>query len=124
MSQQAVTAHLKRGDVKAAIDACVQLNEWQKAIELADAHKMPEIESLLAKYAQKLIDDGKKIEVIELYHKANYCDKSAPMLFQMASDFVASHGASNPIKAKKLYILAALEMERRHQLIKMSKVRK
>jgi WD repeat-containing protein 35 len=122
MSQQAITAHLKRGNIKAAIDVCVYLNEWQKAIELAEIHKMPEIESLLEQYAKRLIEGGRQSEVVELYHKANYCDKSAPLLFQMASDFVKSHKHPPPMRAKKLYVLAALEVERRQQMAKASKV--
>jgi hypothetical protein len=39
---QAVPAYLKAGDVKSAIDCCVLLNQWDKAVGLAEQHRFPQ----------------------------------------------------------------------------------
>jgi len=36
MSEAAVEAYVKSGDVKKAIDCCVLLNQWNQAVELAE----------------------------------------------------------------------------------------
>jgi len=36
LSESAVKAFVKRGDVKKAIDTCVILNQWNLAVELAE----------------------------------------------------------------------------------------
>ncbi|RYG47363.1 hypothetical protein EON67_08655, partial [archaeon] len=57
LTEPASKAMLHAGDIKGAIDACVQLNQWDKAIELAEAHNLPQIEGLLSKYASRLLDE-------------------------------------------------------------------
>lgn len=37
------------GDVKAAIDAAVFTNQWDKAVELAEQHNFPQIEGAIMK---------------------------------------------------------------------------
>jgi WD repeat-containing protein 35 len=83
MCDQAVLAYVKSGDVKSAIDTCVMLNQWSTAVELAEAHKFRDIESLLVKYGSHLLEKNKRLDAIELYRKANYCAKSAKLLFQV-----------------------------------------
>jgi len=116
MCNQAVKAYLKTGDVKSAIDTCVYLNQWSDAIELADKHNFKDIETLLSGYAKRLLNEKKIIEAIELYRKANYCQKSAQLLYNLADEFVKQN--KSPLQIKKLYVLAALEVERYHQLNK------
>ena len=53
--------------VKEAIDCCVQLNQWDQAIQLAKQHNIKEVDSLLAKYASHLMEKDKTLEAIELY---------------------------------------------------------
>jgi len=53
--------------VKEAIDCCVQLNQWDQAIELAKQHNIKEIDTLLAKYASYLLEKNKTLDAIELY---------------------------------------------------------
>lgn len=40
---------VQAGDPKQAIDCCVLLNHWSKAVELAEQHNFPQIEGLLTK---------------------------------------------------------------------------
>ena len=44
LCEQAVTAYIRSGDVKAAVDACVLLNQWDQAVELAERHSFQQIE--------------------------------------------------------------------------------
>lgn len=69
--------------IKPAIDACVHLNQWNQAIELAKAHNVREIDSLLAKYASHLLDKNKNINAIELYRKANHYFDAAKLLYKV-----------------------------------------
>lgn len=62
LCEQAVQAFLRHGDVKTAVDTCVLLNQWELAVNLAQQHNFQQIEGLLAKYAQHLLDKNKKIE--------------------------------------------------------------
>ena len=41
MCGPAVDAFLKAGNVKAAVDCCVLLNQWDRAVELAQEHHFP-----------------------------------------------------------------------------------
>ena len=64
--------YVQTGKVKEAIDCCVQLNEWDQAISLAQKHNVKEIDNLLAKYASYLLEKKKTLDAIELYP----CNKS------------------------------------------------
>jgi len=109
MSEAASLAFLKAGDVKAAIDCCVLLNDWDKAVQLAQEHEFPQIEGLLAKYASHLLDKGDKLQAIELYRKAGKSTQAATLLASLAQE--AGRSKVNPLGAKRLHVLAAMEME-------------
>jgi WD repeat-containing protein 35 len=113
LTDGAASAYLKAGDVKGAVDCSVMLNQWDRAIELAEKHKLPQIEGLLSKYAASLIEGGKTISAIELYRRANRDGESAKLLAKLATDVANSTSSKqlHPLRVKKLYVLAALEME-------------
>ncbi len=68
MGRQAVDAFIKHGSISSAIDTCVSLNQWHDAVELATKHNQPtQVSSLLAKYAQHLLDENKTIQVMLLF---------------------------------------------------------
>jgi WD repeat-containing protein 35 len=111
LCEEAVKAYVRQGDVKTAVDACVLLNQWDLAVELAQQQNFQQIEGLLAKYAQHLLDKNKKIEAVQLYRKANRHTEAAKLLSQIARDM--SGGAQkNPDRIKKLYLLSAMEVEK------------
>uniref|UniRef100_A0A8D0XXX8 WD repeat-containing protein 35 n=1 Tax=Sus scrofa TaxID=9823 RepID=A0A8D0XXX8_PIG len=85
MCEQAVMAFLKCNQPKAAVDTCVHLNQWNKAVELAKNHSMKEIGSLLARYASHLLEKNKTLDAIELYRKANYFYDAAKLMFKATS---------------------------------------
>lgn len=106
----AVSAFLRSSDVKRAIDCCVLLNQWNRAVELAEEHQFSQIEGLLTKYGAHLLEKGKQLAAIELYRKANKATEAAKLLAKLG----ATVGSTKvqPVRAKKLYVLAALEVER------------
>ncbi|KAF1331198.1 hypothetical protein FI667_g4547, partial [Globisporangium splendens] len=107
LCSSAVEAYLRMGDVKSAIDSCVLLNEWERAVTLAEQHNFPQIENVLTKYANHLMMNGKTMQAIELYRHANKSTEAAKLLGKLAKDM-----NKNPLRAKKLQVLAAFEVER------------
>ena len=119
MGKQAVEAYLKCSNYTAAIDTCVQLNHWHQAVELAKQYNQPtQISSLLAKYAQHLLDEDKTFQAIELYRKANHFLEGAKLLFSLASSETKKR--SGPLRIKKLYVLAALLVEEHQSHLRQS----
>ncbi|KAG8445687.1 hypothetical protein GDO86_010460 [Hymenochirus boettgeri] len=116
MCEQAVAAFLKCNQPAAAVDACVHLNQWNKAVELAKNHNMKEIGSLLAKYASHLLEKNKTLEAIELYRKANHFLEAAKLMFKIAEEEAKKR--TKPLRVKKLYVLAALLVEQYHDHVK------
>ncbi|XP_051471912.1 WD repeat-containing protein 35 isoform X3 [Apus apus] len=106
MCEQAVSAFLKCNRPKDAVDTCVHLNQWDKAVELAKNHNMKEIGSLLARYASYLLKNSKIFDAIELYRKANYFFEAAKLMFKVADEEAKKR--TKPLRVKKLYVLAAL----------------
>lgn len=110
MTEAASKSYLKGGDVKAAVDCCVTANHWDRAIELAHQHQLPQVEGLLSRYASRLLEQGKTLAAIELYRKANRDSESAKLLANLGAE--ASKSRLNPLRAKHFFVLAALEVER------------
>ena len=113
----AVEIHLKLNQVEKAIQCCVKLNQWTEAIQLAKQYDSKEIESLLKGFATLLLNQGKRLETIELYRKANYCFLSAELLYTIALEQVKLN--RDPLLIKKLFILGALELQRHYSLTKI-----
>lgn len=107
LCKSAVEAYLRMGDVKSAIDSCVLLNEWERAVTLAEQHNFPQIENVLTKYASHLLMNHKTMQAIELFRRANKSTEAAKLLGKLARDM-----SKNPLRAKKLQVLAAFEVER------------
>ncbi|KFV77076.1 WD repeat-containing protein 35, partial [Dryobates pubescens] len=114
MCDQAVSAFLKCNQPKDAVDTCVHLNQWNKAVELAKNHNMKEIGSLLARYAGHLLEKNKILDAIELYRNANYFFEAAKLMFKVLADEEAKK-RTKPLRVKKLYVLSALLMEQYHE---------
>ncbi|XP_022083410.1 WD repeat-containing protein 35-like [Acanthaster planci] len=118
MCQEAVAAYLKCHQVKKAVDCCVELNQWDQAVELAKTHSIKEIDSLLARYAAHLLEKDKKLQAIELYRKANHFIEAAKLMFSIAEDNAKKK--VKPLRTKKLYVLGALLIESYHEQMKLS----
>lgn len=119
MCDQAVAAYLKMGDTSSAINVCVELNQWNTAIEMARKHNNKEIEPLLITHGAMLLNQGRKLDAIELFRNANLPQKAAFLLYDMA--LIEAKSNPSPIEIKKLFVLAALEMERYNSMDMFSK---
>ena len=109
LTECATRSYLKGGDVRAAVDSCIALNQWDQAVELAAEHNFPQIEGLLSKYAGHLLSQGRTLEAIELYRQSHRHMESARLLQGLAKE--ATERGAEPLRCKKLYVLAALEIE-------------
>lgn len=116
MCAQAVTAYIKCGQMKSAVDTCVSLNQWDQAVDLAKKFKLPEIGKLLAKYATHLLAKDRLLEAVELYRKANHFLEAARLLYQLAES--EAKKKSLPLRVKKLYVLSALLVEEHQRHLK------
>ena len=103
----AVSAYVRAGDVKAAVDACVSLSRWDRAVALAERHDFRQIEGLLSKYAAHLLETKRHIDAVDLFQKAGKHLESANVLRGLAEEAAARKNEA--VRAKKLYVLAALE---------------
>ncbi|KAF7991771.1 hypothetical protein HCN44_010572 [Aphidius gifuensis] len=109
MCPQAVAAYIKYGDVKQAVDTCVRLNHWDQAVDLAKTYKMAQINDLLNKYANHLLSNGKILQAIELFKSANCYIEASKLLVKLAEEQAKLR--TNPMRVKKIYVLAALLIE-------------
>lgn len=55
--------------MKRAVDCCVLLSQWDQAVTLAHEHNIPQIQTLLFKYAAMLLEQHKTMEAVQLYRK-------------------------------------------------------
>lgn len=110
MVAEAVEAFIRCGEPRQAIDACASLHEWDRAVELAERYDLPHIEELLGQYASHLLEKGLTYDAMMLYRKANKHTDAARLLVEMAQK--EANTKVNPLRAKKLYVLAALEIDK------------
>ena len=111
MHTEAVDCYLRSTlPPKTAVDCCVLLNKWDTALELAERYDYPQVEGLLIKYAMNLVSTDKKLEAVELFRVANKPTEAAILIGDIAENVAMKN--VNPALAKKLHVLAALEIER------------
>ena len=110
MCAEAVQAYVKAKKIDLAINCCVTMSEWKMAIDLANEYNVPNIDSLLIKYAQHLLTKGKHFDIVELYRKANRIYDAASMLLKIIDD-AKNDKKADPLLLKKLYTLIGLLYE-------------
>eukprot|EP00003_Mantamonas_plastica_P005395 TRINITY_DN1432_c0_g2_i2.p1 TRINITY_DN1432_c0_g2~~TRINITY_DN1432_c0_g2_i2.p1 ORF type:complete len:683 (-),score=224.60 TRINITY_DN1432_c0_g2_i2:311-2359(-) len=115
MTDAAVACFLKVSKIDKAVDSCVLLNEWDTAVALAEKHRFSRIENLLSNYASHLLEKNETLQAIELYRKASHHQEAARLLLDLAD--TAGNGKQLYVRAKKLSVLAALEVEFHRQKI-------
>uniref|UniRef100_A0A1I8HZR4 WD_REPEATS_REGION domain-containing protein n=1 Tax=Macrostomum lignano TaxID=282301 RepID=A0A1I8HZR4_9PLAT len=113
MGDQAVSAYIRCGLVKDAINTCVQLNQWTTAIELAKQHNLRDIDALLTQYANHLLDKNKLVNAVELYRKAGHFLEAAKYMHKLTMDEVKK--GSSPMKIKKMFVLVGMLIEQYHE---------
>eukprot|EP00457_Paulinella_chromatophora_P000783 gb/GEZN01000783.1/.p1 GENE.gb/GEZN01000783.1/~~gb/GEZN01000783.1/.p1 ORF type:complete len:1200 (+),score=159.05 gb/GEZN01000783.1/:95-3694(+) len=105
LCEAAVRAFVKAGDAKQAINSCVLLHNWDRAVKLAHEHNIPEIEELLSNYASYLLASGDLFQAVDMYRKAKKHAEAGALLSRLAK------AQAKPDRAKQLYVLSALEKQ-------------
>lgn len=65
------------------------MNKWNLAVELAEKNNFFQIEGLVNKFCNILIEKNKKMDLVELYRKAHRHTDAAKMLIKIAEDLKA-----------------------------------
>ncbi|KAK7198454.1 putative intraflagellar transport protein D4 [Novymonas esmeraldas] len=108
LAEEAARAFVVAGEPRMAVEGCVQVNMWDRAIALAEEHRLEDVGQLLDKYAKYLLHRERLTEAIELYRKAGKHDEAATLLAQLGK----RAALTDPLKAKKFYVLSALEVQK------------
>ena len=110
MCDEAVTAYTKHGNIRKAIESYINNNKWEEAIDLSAKNGFIYMQELVNKFSDQFRLSGKKLDLVNLYRKANMSVEVHKYLCEIAED-MRKYGVS-PIYIKKIYVLAALELER------------
>ena len=120
MCDEAVKAYVKHGNINKAMETYVANNKWGEAIELSRKNDFLNMETLTNKFSSEFIKSGRKLDLVELYNKANMKTEVNKYLIEIARDMRKIR--LGPLLIKKIYVLAALELERYKSLISDSQM--
>ncbi len=120
MCDEAVKAYVKHGNINKAMETYVSNNKWGEAIELSRQNDFYNMELLTNKFSSEFIKSGRKLDLVELYNKANMKTEVNKYLIEIACDMRKIR--LGPLIIKKIYVLAALELERYKSSISDSQV--
>jgi WD repeat-containing protein 35 len=108
--------YFKTQNVKAAVDVCVKLNQWDEGVRLAKQYNIGQVDSLLARKAQDFIDQNKIFNAIELYRKARHFLDAARHMFDVSEK--ESKNRNSPLLIKKMFVLTGLLVEQYRDMMK------
>ena len=120
MCDEAVKAYIKHGNINKAMETYVANNKWGEAIELSRKNDFLNMEQLTNKFSSEFIKSGRKLDLVELYNKANMKTEVNKYLIEIAGDMRRIR--LGPLLIKKIYVLAALELEKYKSLISDSQI--
>ena len=120
MCEEAAKAFIKHGNVNKAMETYMENNKWEEAIELSRKNDFMNMEQLTNKFSSEFIKSGRKLDLVELYSKANMKSKANKYLREIANDMRQIR--QSPLLIKKIYVLAALELERYKSQISDSQI--
>jgi WD repeat-containing protein 35 len=110
MCHEAVLAFTKKGNIKKGLESYISCNKWEEAIDLSSKNNFLYMEELVNKFSDQFRLSGKKLDLVNLYKKANMSVEVHKYLCEIAQDMRKFN--LNPIFIKKIFVLAALELER------------
>ena len=110
MCQEAVLAFTKHGNIKKGIESYINCNKWEEAIDLSAKNGFIYMQQLVDKFSDQFRLSGKKLDLVNLYRKANMSVEVYKYLCEIAEDM--KNLGVEPISIKKIYVLAALELEK------------
>uniref|UniRef100_A0A915PI34 WD repeat-containing protein 35 n=1 Tax=Setaria digitata TaxID=48799 RepID=A0A915PI34_9BILA len=119
LCEQAVECFVRCGMLNEALDACIQLNQWERAVELSRTYNLRDVHLLLNRYAEQLTGSNEKtFAAVQLYKRAGKYLEAARIVFDVSYTFIASDERikqAEPLRLKKLYVMGALLIEQYHQ---------
>lgn len=84
MCTEACQAYLKSGNVKAAVDTCTRLNQWDEGVRISKQYNLNQVDQLLAKQASNLLQQNKIFDAIELNRKAKQYLEAAKLMMSVS----------------------------------------
>jgi WD repeat-containing protein 35 len=113
----------KKIDMKLALDTCVNLSMWEEASYLADEGGLrSDLEQIVKGKTRELLKQDEHLRALELCQCVDLASDAAEILCRLAE---SKKGNIPPAIAKKLFILAAKQVERhREKAIDMSQLTK
>ncbi|KAJ7522936.1 hypothetical protein O6H91_18G031500 [Diphasiastrum complanatum] len=100
--EHAVRGFLKGGNIEAAIECCLELNQWDKAIELSKTKNCEQIiQEKLSAHTDFLLARGNPIHAIEIFKNTGRHFDAARVLKDLAKDYALKK--ENALDVKKLY---------------------
>ncbi|CAB1118236.1 unnamed protein product [Ectocarpus sp. CCAP 1310/34] len=87
---------------------------FSRAVDLAEKHDFPQIEALLVRHTGQLLQKGDPLQAVEVFRMAGKATDAALLLAKLAED--AGRRQVDPLRAKKLHVLAACEVERHRKI--------
>ncbi|KAK0405878.1 hypothetical protein QR680_018247 [Steinernema hermaphroditum] len=110
LCEQAVDCYMRCDRINEALDICIQLNQWEKAVELSRQHNLRDVQSLLGKHAEQLTGSiDKQLAAVQLFRRAGRYIDAAKIVFNIANQERMKQ--SQPVRLKKLYVMGALLVE-------------
>ena len=92
-------------------DRRVVVAQWEKAVRLAEkGGKNEDVGKILGQYSSRLVETRQYSQALALYRRVGHNADAAKLLSKLAGDDMKMDG--DLIRAKKLYVLAALEVDR------------
>lgn len=86
LSEQSVDCYIRCEMVTEALDVCIRLNQWDKAVELSKKYHLQDVQGLLSKYAEHLTGSNEKtLAAVQLYRKAAKFLQAARIVFEVST---------------------------------------
>lgn len=80
-----VFAYTQFGVPQSAIDVCIKLNQWDRALQLTSQHSSDvPVNQIFENYAGQLMRKNRILETIQLYRKAEKYSEAADLLFEVS----------------------------------------
>ncbi|CAI4227348.1 unnamed protein product [Auanema sp. JU1783] len=113
LCDQSVNCYIRNDKIPKALDVCIQLNQWDMAVQLSRTHKLRDVDALLGKYAQELTGSNERtLAAVQLYKRAGRFLDAARIVFEIADD--ERKKVAECLRLKKLYVMGALLIEEYH----------
>ncbi|MCP9265269.1 hypothetical protein DINM_020523 [Dirofilaria immitis] len=82
LCEQAVQCFVRCGMLNEALDVCIQLNQWEQAVQLSKTYNLRNVHLLLNRYAEQLTGSNEKtLAAMQLYKRAGKYLEAARIVF-------------------------------------------